>query len=131
MNISPDQLADTVMKVLNDFVQATNETVDDAAKAAASHARDDLQTTSPRLSGDYQKGWAVKVQSRAKQGGLAKVTVYNRTNYQLTHLLENGHAKVVYGHRTGGRVQPKVHIKPVEESAKKEFLQLVRSGIGK
>lgn len=128
VTIQPEQLVDTVQKMMADFALATGEVVDNAAKAAAEHAAETLQATSPSLTGDYAKGWAVKVESKAGNGGHAKVTVYNRTDSRLTHLLEDGHAKVVWGHRTGDRVNPKVHIKPVEAAANAEFLSRVKSG---
>ena len=49
-----------------------------------------------------------------------KVTVYNK-QYQLTHLLENGHAIVVHGHATGKSTAAIPHIKPVEEFCQTEF----------
>lgn len=129
MTVTIDEMTGAIMKVLNDFSNATNETVDNAANTAAKHAKATLRDTSPRLTGEYAKGWEIKTESKAKTSGRAKVIVHNRTNYQLTHLLENGHAKVVWGHRTGGKVEGKTHIKPVEETAKDEFIQLIRSGV--
>lgn len=131
VTISPDQLQETINNILRDFVDSTNEAVDDAAKAAADHAAQSLRQSSPSLSGDYARGWAVKIDNKAKKANRARVIVYNRTDYQLTHLLENGHVKVVWGHRTGDRVGPKVHIKPVETKANAEFLARIRAGIGK
>lgn len=131
VTISPDQLQETINTILREFVDVTNDVVDEAAKAAADHAAESLRQSSPSLSGDYARGWAVKIDNKAKKANRARVIVYNRTDYQLTHLLENGHAKVVWGHRTGDRVGPKVHIKPVETKANAEFLARIRSGIGK
>ncbi len=66
-----------------------------------------LKTESPKLTGDYGKGWTSK---KSYSGKYSKVnTIHNKTDYQLTHLLEFGHAK-----RNGGRVAPRPHIKPVE-----------------
>ena len=76
-----------------------------------------LKSTSPSETGSYKKGW------RVKQVGTAKV-VHNATDYQLTHLLEHGHAK-----KNGGRVAPRVHIKPVEEKAIEDFERAIREEI--
>lgn len=94
--------------------EATNKAIDQVAKEAASKLRD----TSPRKTGDYAKGW--KVKKKRGRGGLQTVTVHNKTNYQLTHLLENGH--VVRNKKgTYGRTRPIKHIAPVEEWAVDEL----------
>ena len=85
---------------------ALREHVKDACKVAKS----DLRSNSPKKSGDYAKGWAYKVTSPAE--GSYHGTVYNSTKYQLTHLLEKGHAK-----RGGGRVAGIPHIEPAFEDA--------------
>ena len=69
-----------------------------------------LRNTSPVKTGSYAKGWGVK-----KQGDM-DVVVHNRTDYQLTHLLENGH--VIRNKKgTYGRTRGIKHIAPVEEWA--------------
>lgn len=63
----------------------------------------------PRLTSDYAKGWK---RTRFKRGWI----VHNETDYQLTHLLEKGHAKV-----GGGRVPAYPHIAPLAEKAIQKF----------
>lgn len=51
-------------------------------------------------------------------------TVFNKTDYQITHLLEYGHAS-----RNGGRVKPSVHIKPVEEKMITELQERIEKAV--
>ena len=76
-----------------------------------------LKESSPKDTGKYAKGW------RVTQVGTAQV-VHNKTDYQLTHLLEHGHIKV-----NGGRVGQKVHIRPAEEHGIAEFISGVEKVI--
>jgi len=118
MDISVDNLSSeisaTLLEYSKDVADGTKRAVDEVAKEATK----ELKQTSPVLTGDYKKGWTKKVafeSSRTK-----RTTVYNRTNYQITHLLEYGHAS-----RLGGRVKPVVHIKPVEEEAVTELMKKI------
>ena len=92
-----------------------------AAKAAAEDAVRALRATSPRQTGSYAKGW----KSKATEDGYV---VYNATDYQLTHLLENGHDIVSHGKKVG-HYGGKKHIKPVEESMKKYYEEQVKQEI--
>ena len=111
ITVQMDKILDSYSREVQ---EATNKAIDSVAKEAASKLRD----TSPRKTGDYAKGWKVK-KERGKDG-LQTVTVHNKTNYQLTHLLENGH--VVRNKKgTYGRTRPIKHIAPVEEWAVDEL----------
>jgi len=70
-----------------------------------------LEETSPEKTGRYAEGWG------SVQRGKARI-IRNRTDYQLTHLLEKGHAKI-----GGGRVAAIPHIRPVEEMVIKEYTE--------
>lgn len=94
--------------------RATNNAMDVVAKEAVAK----LKNTSPKKTGDYARGWGVHRERGS--GGINTVTVRNRTDYQLTHLLENGHVirnkKGEYGRTNGIK-----HIAPVEEWAISEL----------
>jgi len=71
----------------------------------------------------YVNGWRAKVE--ATRTGV-KLVVHNATKPQLTHLLENGHAKV-----NGGRVDGRTHIAPVNDWAQKETLERIEKRLSK
>ncbi|MBQ9691547.1 MAG: HK97 gp10 family phage protein [Clostridia bacterium] len=77
-----------------------------------------LRNSSPHKTGDYSRGWRLK--TLRSRGPVVDVVVHNATDYQLTHLLENGHivrnAKGVFG-----RAPAHPHIKPVETWANSEL----------
>lgn len=76
-----------------------------------------LKNTSPKGSPHqrkYAEGWKVSKKDRAD------LVVHNATNYQLTHLLENGH--VIRNKKgTYGRTHGIKHIEPAEEWASDEL----------
>lgn len=90
----------------------------------AEEAVQELKSTSPVLTGSYAKGWTKKNTYESKSS--KRNTVYNKTDYQLTHLLEKGHVG-----RDGRRVKAIEHIRPVEEKAAAEFEDKVKGAIGR
>lgn len=108
--VSIDQMADEIARQLaawNDGVAADTR---EAVKEAAKQCRDEIREASPVLTGHYKKGWTDVVSYEGQDD--IRITVHNKTDYQLTHLLEYGHAK-----RGGGRVEGKTHIAPAEQHA--------------
>lgn len=102
---------------------AINKVIQEVAKESVQK----LKETSPKKSGDYSRGWAVK---KIRDGG---ATVYNRTHPQLTHLLERGHTVAnQYGNygNPGGRVAAQPHIKRVEEWANQEVVRRIEEELG-
>ena len=106
-----DNLAGEITKALQQYTTEVTEGLETAKLKVAKETVKRLKATSPKLTGSYARGW------RVKKVGTAQV-VHNQTDYQLTHLLEKGHAKV-----GGGRVAPRVHIRPAEQEAIKEYLK--------
>lgn len=111
---------------MKELLDEVNKDVQDSAKkninAVSKECVQKLKNTSPVKTGSYSKGWATK-----KQGDM-DVVVHNRTDYQLTHLLENGH--VIRNKKgTYGRVAGRKHIKPVEEWANEELPRRIMEDI--
>lgn len=108
--IQAGQLADAVMKELEEYADFVSEEMKAAVKNAGDTARKEIKASAPQNIGAYAKSWAVK---KTKESSSAvEVTVYSRNRYQLAHLLEHGHAK-----RNGGRVAARPHIAQAEETA--------------
>lgn len=104
-----DEVAEGIKKAVNDVAKETVRT---------------LKTTSPRDTGKYARGWTFKVEFESPED--IRVRISNRTKWQLTHLLENGHAKV-----NGGRVDGKPHIRPAEQAAAEKLVGAVKVVIKK
>lgn len=79
-----------------------------------------LKASAPRRKGKYYKGWTYKVERGRMRVG---ATIYGRHGtYQLAHLLEHGHAKVVGGRRYSDPVPAKPHIEQVDEWVNGELI---------
>ena len=106
-----------IQKQLQYYAADVKEKVEAIQNQSAKALVNDLKRDSPQKSGDYAKGWRIKRTPK-------KLIVHNATNYQLTHLLEHGHAK-----KNGGRVQPQVHIRPNEERAVQDYIDKIERAI--
>jgi hypothetical protein len=113
LKVSLDSLDEEIKKELENFnvevVRATNESIKEAAREATRT----LKKGGPykNRTGKYARDWTTG--QREKNKSVIEVqgyTVYNKKNYQLTHLLEHGHQS-----RNGGRVKEFAHIAPVNE----------------
>lgn len=127
-SIKPEELEKALTEYLENYVEDIEEDVEDTMNAVIKEAKQELVQTSPRsgIARDtkYYKGWAVKNGGRTRKKHYYGKTIWNRTNYQLTHLLEFGHAT-----RNGGRTQAQPHIRKVEEKYGTEFADLLENKI--
>lgn len=119
MKVRIDGLASAVMSELNRVSTEQTESLKGILKEEAKEAVKDLKMWSPKASGKYAKSWKSDV--RFENESEIRISVHNQ-KYQLTHLLEKGHAK-----RYGGRVEGIPHISVAEEAAKREIERRVRS----
>ena len=108
--IRVDGLARVVMEGLQEYADLATEDLKAAVKKAGNEAKKDIQANAPQDTGAYKKSWAVK--TTRETSNAMEVTVHSRNRYQLTHLLEFGHAK-----RGGGRTRAFPHIAPAEQRA--------------
>lgn len=106
---SINNLANEIAKQLKAYTSEVTEQIQESQKTVAKEGANKLKQTSPKDTGEYAKGWRVKKQDKT-------FVIHNATNYQLTHLLEKGHANV-----GGGRTAPRVHIAPVETEVIEKF----------
>lgn len=116
---SVNDLADAIAEELEQYSQDVTDGLKKEVKQVAKECKQEIQRNSPVLTGSYKKGWRDQVEYESRQD--IRVVVRNKTDYQLTHLLENGHAKV-----NGGRVPGKPHIRPAEQNAEKKLLSAVK-----
>ena len=110
--MAKDSILD-IKDILNDYSVDIQESIVKTAENVAKKGADKLKQTSPKRTGKYSKGWRVKT---SKGKGEVSSTIYNATNWQLTHLLEKPHLL-----RNGRLSTPKVHIYPVEQQCIKEY----------
>lgn len=112
-----NKVTNAISEALAEYSQEVAACSDECVDYLAEKCVEKLKSTSPRRKkngGTYAKSWFVDT-AYSKLGN-KRVLVRNKL-YQLTHLLENGHAT------KGGkdRVKAIPHIKPVEEWAQEEL----------
>lgn len=108
-----------VRELLEQYNENFDRMVKKVAESTAKETARDLKETSASMfgTGSYSRGWAVT----KEDGGY---TVHNKTDYQLTHLLENGHViRNKYG--TYGRAPAYRHIGPAEQRGIIRFEELI------
>lgn len=116
-------LAAAIAKELEQYSQDVTDGIKKEVKQVAEECKLEVQRNSPvgkgKRRGRYQRGWRTRKAFESAQD--IRMEVYNKTDGQLTHLLENGHAKV-----NGGRVDGIPHIRTAEQNAEKKLLGAVK-----
>lgn len=112
-----------IKDILGEYSKEVDDLLYEEAKEIAKNGVDELKRTSPisktntTHKGRYRRGWKMEIE---KGFGSVEATIYNKTDYQLTHLLERPHAiRNKYGE--WGTSKPQVHIEPVEKQCIKDF----------
>lgn len=97
-------------------------------KEYAEKAKNTLRSVSPKSgrpnrSTPYWTGWTLS--QKSLRSGLRE-TVWNETNWQLTHLLENGHWISNSAHPNISWSPPQKHIKPTYERIKPQYVEAMK-----
>lgn len=119
--VSVDDFSGAVTSILKDYSEDVLVQTDEAVREVATEAKNELKVEGgfKNKSGKYRRGW--RITFNEKRLGLEAV-VHNNV-YQLTHLLESGHAKWLWGRDTGETVRAFPHIEKVNEEAQKKLLE--------
>lgn len=122
--ININNLSKEIVQALENYNYDISEVVEEVANKVGKEAVTELKQESPKgARGSYAKGWRLKKDKLSKSRYVVKI--YNKTDYQLTHLLEFGHAS-----RNGGRTEPQPHIRPIEEKYGEKFEKILKQDIG-
>src|SRR5690625_4832211 len=112
LNNLPKEMSEILKMYTKDMEQSLEKEKQKAARAGAKELRESTLTPVRKYGarkGRYKRGWT------SMKRGTAYI-IRNKTDWQLTHLLEKGHAL-----RQGGRAKAYPHIKPVEEKVIKAY----------
>jgi hypothetical protein len=124
MNVGVNGFSRAVSEMLSDWDEDVMEAVNAAAKETADEAAKALHSAGEfGGTGRYKKGWTVTAKRRNRRD--TEQIVHNKTQYQLTHLLEFGHAT-----RNGGRTKEFPHIGKVADKVPEIFERKLRDMIG-
>lgn len=124
------ELTTAINGLLDEYAADLNTTLEDVEKKVAQKTVANLRKTEPpaKRTGQYAKGWRYNLTSQPLKGYTA-IQIYNADSYQLTHLLEFGHA-LKRGGRTYGEVKAIPHIEPAQQEAEAEMLKYLQEAIG-
>ncbi|MDD5956416.1 MAG: HK97 gp10 family phage protein [Lachnospiraceae bacterium] len=111
--IKPEQLSDVIMEGLEEYKNLSTDAMKEAVEKTAKNVKKEIQGKAPVRTGKYKKSWKV---TKTDENAEKLVMTVHAGRYQLTHLLEHGHAK-----RGGGRVAAIPHIAPAEAEGVKEL----------
>lgn len=122
-SVKIDSLSKEISKALESYSDDISEIVENVANDVGKEAVSELKETSPKKSGSYANGWTLKKGKSSRNR--YSIKIHNKTDYQLTHLLELGHVT-----RNGGRTKPISHIRPVEKKYSEEYEKELEQKIG-
>ena len=118
-HITLDEFNDIKVKI--DYEKVVRKYAKRTADRLKVHPAVSPSSGRPNRTTPYWAGWDIS--ERVRKGSL-RDTVWNRTNWQLTHLLENGHFITNQGALAWS--PPKKHIKPTFELIKPQYIRAMK-----
>ena len=114
--VTVDEMGNAIFKEFESYIDKTSDEVKRIVADVAEDVKKEIENNAPVKTGEYKKSWEISEGDKSKNG--ASYIVHSK-KYQLTHLLEFGHAK-----RGGGRTRAFPHISKGEKLAIKELKKL-------
>ena len=127
--VSLNNFANEVTKITKDYVNEVDDATAQAVMETAFAAEEELHVAGSFKNGakaKYRKGWTITFNEL--RYGLEAI-VHNK-DYPLTHLLESGHAKVLWGRKTNEDVKAFPHIEKVNEEAQRRLEEEIQRRLG-
>lgn len=116
--VEVDDFATAVNEIIGEYYGSVADKANMLVAETAVETAQLLQATSPKKHGEYARSWYVRENKKRKDS--CELEIANHV-YQLTHLLEKGHIKVVHD-TILGFTKPIEHIRPAEELAINKLL---------
>lgn len=118
MKVNVEDFYKSAIKIYENYSDVVQEEINKSVENVAKESRNELKVAGnfKNRTGKYRKGWTITFE-RLRYG--INAIVHNR-QYQLTHLLENGHA-LVRGGRQIGEVRAFPHVEIVNEDAQRKL----------
>jgi len=118
-----------LIDALKQYTDSVTQGVLKAVEEAANEAVPQLKAASPvkkygKNAGRYAKNWKAEKRTGSTSTRLL-YSVHNRTDYQLTHLLEHGHKIIGRDGKQHGFVAARPHIAQVNEATQKSLQEKI------
>lgn len=130
-----DELSAAVVEALMEYNRAAVNGTKEEVKKAAQRCAKDIRASSQAAfdthnagGKSYSKGWTYK--KTFENSDDIRYEVFNNTKPSLTHLLEYGHRKWLWGRPTDDKVKGRSHIRPVSEMVADALVTNIKLRLG-
>ena len=122
LKVNIESLDKSINDYLTNYIENIEDDIVDLTNDITKQAINELKLVSPKgARKKYAEGWAKQVEKKALKNRRYTIKIHNKTDYNLTHLLEFGHAT-----KNGKRTKAIPHIRPVEQKYNKLYEQGIK-----